>query len=298
LSEILNITGLTKFYGNVHALDHLDMSISEGQVYGLLGPNGSGKTTTLSIILGIVHQTRGQYMWFDRSSLKEVRKKIGVVTEISSFYPYLSGYQNLKLIAEIKECDKNRILKVLEMAGLFERRNHSFRNYSLGMKQRLSFAAALLPDPDVLILDEPTNGMDPQGIHDVRELILQAGKEGKTIILASHLLDEVQKVCTHVAVIQKGKKIFDGEVEKILEDENQIMIEADDVEKLEKALNAFKGIKTSLKIGNKFEVELEPGPEVQDLHQYLVDKGILITQFSEKKASLESKFLELLNQAK
>ncbi|MFC2126489.1 ABC transporter ATP-binding protein [Bacteroidota bacterium] len=298
MAEILNIVGLTKYYGHVHAVDNLDLNISEGQVYGVLGPNGSGKTTTLSVVLGTVRPTRGQFQWFDSSSLKEVRKKIGIVTETSSFYPYLSGYQNLKLIAEIKECDKNRILKVLELAGLFERRNHSFRNYSFGMKQRLSFAAALLPDPDVLVLDEPTNGMDPQGIHDVRELILQASSEGKTIILASHLLDEVQKVCSHVAVIQKGKKIFDGAVEKILEDENQVVIEADDVVKLEKALAEFKGIRSSQKVGKKIVVELHPGPEIHDLHKHLIDGGVLITQFSENKATLESKFLELLNQSK
>lgn len=298
MTEILHISGLTKFYGHVHAVDNLDMSISEGQVYGLLGPNGSGKTTTLSIVLGTVHQTRGQFFWFERSTIKEARKKIGVVTETSSFYPYLSAYQNLKIIAEIKECDKSRIVKVLELAGLFERRNHAFKNYSLGMKQRLSFAAALLPDPDVLVLDEPTNGMDPQGIHDVRELILQTASDGKTIILASHLLDEVQKVCSHVSVIQKGKKIYDGAVDKILEDENQVVIEANDIEKLETALGEFKGIKSLQKIGKKMVVEMHPGPEVQDLHKYLINSGILITQFSEKKATLESKFLELLNQSR
>ena len=298
MTEILSINSLTKYYGRVLAVDNLDLNISKGQVYGLLGPNGSGKTTTLSIVLGTVNQTRGKFKWFENLKLKEVRKKIGIVTETSSFYPYLSGYQNLKLIAEIKECDKNRILKVLELAGLFERRNHAFRNYSLGMKQRLSFAAALLPDPDVLVLDEPTNGMDPQGIHDVRELILQAASDGKTIILASHLLDEVQKVCSHVAVIQKGKKIFDGKVEQILEDENHVMIEADDIEKLAKALGEFKGIKSSQKVGKKIVIELHPGPEIHDLHKYLIDSGVLITQFAEKKASLESKFLELLNQSK
>ena len=298
MGEILTINGLTKFYGRVLAVDNLDLSVSDGQVYGILGPNGSGKTTTLNILLGVVRPTRGTFRWLNHSGLKDVRKNIGIVNEISSFYPYLSGYQNLKLIAEIKECDKKRIPEVLEIVGLFERRNHAFRNYSLGMKQRLSFASALLPDPDVLILDEPTNGMDPQGIHDVRELILQASSEGKTILLASHLLDEVQKVCTHVAVLQKGRKIFDGEVDKMLEDEKLVIIEAEDVQKLELALSGFKGIQSSHKEGNTFIIELLPGPEPRDLHKYLIENGILITRFSEKKSTLEGKFLELLKQSK
>jgi ABC-2 type transport system ATP-binding protein len=187
---------------------------------------------------------------------------------------------------------------VLAKVGLTERRNNSFKTYSLGMKQRLALAAALVSDPEVLVLDEPTNGMDPQGIADIRNLILDVAAEGTTILLASHLLDEVQKICSHVSVLEKGQKIFDGPVEKILEGDEQIEIWAEDSELLLQLLNEFKGIENLSKEHDKYIIKLSAGPTKKDLHKYLIEKNVYPTHFVARSGTLESKFLELLNQRK
>ena len=207
METILQINELTKRYRRLTALDGLSLEIEKGQVFGLLGPNGSGKTTTLGILLDVIQPTSGSFQWFGGESNSDSRKKIGSILETPCFYPYLSASRNLRIVAEIKGCEKKRIDEVLEWVGLYDRRNDSFKTFSLGMKQRLAIAAALLPDPPVLILDEPTNGLDPTGIAEIRGLIQDISERGKTLILASHLLDEVQKVCSHFAILQKGKKI-------------------------------------------------------------------------------------------
>lgn len=294
MSLILKTSGLSKHFGAIKAVQDLGLEITSGQVYGILGPNGSGKTTTLGIILGIINPSSGSFDWFDGSPLKNALHRIGAIVELPTFYPYLSAVQNLKIITEIKGKGAGNILKILEKVGLGERRNNAFKTYSLGMKQRLALAAALVSEPEVLVLDEPTNGMDPQGIADIRNLILEVAANGTTIILASHLLDEVQKICSHVAVLEKGNKIFDGTVEKILEGEEQIEVWADDPEQLHQLLTEFKGLEELSRERDKYLVKLAPGPSKKDLHKYLIERGVYPTHFVTRSGTLESKFLELL----
>ncbi len=298
MSTILTTSALTKNYGAIKAVQKLDLQISSGQVYGILGPNGSGKTTTLGMILGIINPSSGKFQWFDNSPLKNALYRIGSIIELPTFYPYLTAVQNLKIITRIKGKGNDNIFATLEKVGLADRRNSSFKTYSLGMKQRLALAAALVSEPEVLVLDEPTNGMDPQGIADIRNLIIEVASGGTTIFLASHLLDEVQKICSHVAVLEKGKKIFDGPVDQILEGEEQIEIWAEDPELLQQLLSEFKGIEDLKKMRDKFIIKLLPGPSKKDLHKYLIEKGVYPTHFMTRTGTLESKFLELLNHSK
>ena len=208
MQTILSVSNLSKNYGAVHALSDLNISIKKGDVYGILGPNGSGKTTTLGIVLGVTNASKGSYSWFDRGISYQLRKRIGCLLDKPNFYPYLNGFDNLKLVADIKQLKDPRIIEKLEIAGIHNNANRKFYTYSTGMRQRLALAATLLGKPDVLVLDEPTNGLDPEGIADVRELIIKIANEGTTVIMASHLLDEVQKICSHVAVLKKGKNII------------------------------------------------------------------------------------------
>ena len=292
---ILKTSSLSKNYGAIKAVQNLDLEISSGEVYGILGPNGSGKTTTLGMILGIINPSSGNYQWFDQISLKNALNRIGAIIELPTFYPYLSAMQNLKIITEIKGKGSDNILNTLEKVGLAERRNNAFKTYSLGMKQRLALAAALVSEPEVMVLDEPTNGMDPQGIADIRNLILDIAASGTTIFLASHLLDEVQKICSHVAVLEKGRKIFDAPVDKILEGDEYIEVWAEDSELLHQLLREFKGLEDLSRERDKYIIKLSAGPTKKDLHKYLIDKGVYPTHFVSKSGTLESKFLELLN---
>lgn len=298
MDTVLKISGITKHYGAVKAVQDLDLTVLRGQVYGILGPNGSGKTTTLGMILGIIIPGRGNFSWFNQHSLPQALNKVGSIIESPNFYPYLSGKQNLRIITDIKRKGEKEIDQVLEKVGLFQRRNHDYKGYSLGMKQRLALAAAMIGKPEVLVLDEPTNGMDPQGIADIRNLILDIASTGTTILLASHLLDEVQKTCSHVAVLDKGKKIFDGAVKEILESEEYIEIAAEDMDALLKVLKAFKGIVAISHEAGKYIIQLSAGPSKKDLQKYLIQEGIFPTHFAARSGSLEKKFLELLQGSK
>jgi ABC-type multidrug transport system ATPase subunit len=212
MSAILSLHGLSKRYGKVQALHNLSLEVQPGHIYGLLGPNGSGKTTTLGILLGITRPNQGHFTWFGAPPSAASRQRIGTLLETPNFYPYLSAVRNLEIVATLKQRGYDRIDEVLRQTGLYDRRTSAISTYSLGMRQRLALAAALVADPDVLVLDEPTNGLDPQGIADVRQLIRETGQRGKTIILASHILDEVEKICTHVAVLKQGVLLAEGSI--------------------------------------------------------------------------------------
>ena len=298
MGTILNISGLSKNYGQVKAVRNLNLAISKGQVYGILGPNGSGKTTTLGMILSIIIPSGGTFTWFDQMAPPQALKRIGSIIETPAFYPYLSGFRNLLLVSDIKGKGRKDIDAVLQRVGLSGRKNHAYKGYSLGMKQRLALAAAMIGKPEVLVLDEPTNGMDPQGIADIRNLILEIAAEGTTIILASHLLDEVQKTCSHVAVLDKGQKIFDGVVREILESEEYIELAAEDMEVLMRLLQSFKGILDIQREAGKYVVQLSAGPTKKDLQKYLIQEGLFPTHFATRTGSLEKKFLELLKPSK
>lgn len=296
METILNTKGLTKKYGSLTALSELNLIINKGEVFGLLGPNGSGKTTTLGMLLGVLKPTSGEFTWFGEVPSANSRKKIGAILETPCFYPYMTAVQNLKVVAEIKECDYANIDKVLKTVGLYDRRNDSFKTFSLGMKQRLAIASALIADPPVLILDEPTNGLDPQGIVEIREIIQEIAASGKTIILASHLLDEVQKVCTHFAVLQKGKKLYQGSVDDALSDQSTIELSAENMDELGLALEDFKSDIEVNKEGDIFIIKASADFKTSELNSFLFNKGIVTTHMAQKAGSLEKQFLKILAQ--
>jgi ABC-type multidrug transport system ATPase subunit len=293
---VLTINGLTKRFGKLTAVDHLDLTIKKGQVFGILGPNGSGKTTTLGMILDVVAPTEGNYHWFEGEKSADSRKKIGSILETPCFYPYLNAIQNLRIVAHIKQCDPNRIEEVLKMVNLHDRRNDNFKGFSLGMKQRLSIAAALLADPPVLILDEPTNGLDPEGIAEVRTLIRDIASKGKTILIASHLLDEVQKVCSDFIILRKGQKLHEGNVSDILGDKNEVLISSTDIVQLEQKLKDYPGGKLSSKENGDLIVQLDASGSAASLNQFFFDQGITLTKLLTLKRSLEEEFIKILNE--
>ncbi len=291
---ILKTNNLTKKYRKITALDKLNFEVQEGMVFGMLGPNGSGKTTTLGMILNVLKPTQGTYEWFGKPPSADSRKKIGAILETPCFYPYMTATQNLEVVALIKECPFSTIDKTLQVVGLFDRKDDPFKTYSLGMKQRLAIGAALLSDPPVLILDEPTNGLDPQGIVEIRELIQQIAVMGKTIIIASHLLDEVQRVCTDFMVLRKGLKLFQGNVKASLSDQRLIEVRAENLTQLQTALREFNGIK---KLETKNDVcILTTQPEVctTAISRFLFNKKIIVSHLVEKEGSLEKQFLKIL----
>ena len=297
MEHVLSINNISKNYGNITAVRNLSLNISEGSVFGILGPNGSGKTTTLGIILDVINPTEGIFTWFRNLSKKENRQKIGSTLETPAFYPYLTGVQNLKIIADIKSIKYDNINKVLADVGLYERKDYKYKTYSLGMKQRLAVASALLCDPKVMVLDEPTNGLDPQGIAEIREVIKNISKKGKTVILASHLLDEVQKVCTHFAVLNYGKLIYTGRVDQVSKEQQVVEVGSEDIVNLGKAIDKFSFKKGYDIEQDKVIVKLENNKSVLDLNRYLVNSGIIVTHLVIQKKSLEQEFLDILNES-
>lgn len=304
--NVLTLSGITKHYKAVTALKDVSFAVPQGSVFGILGPNGSGKTTLLGIVTDVLRASAGTYKFFDGSKpVNEIRKDMGVLLETPNFYPYLSAYQNLEIVAKIKECDPAQIDVVLTKLNLYERRDSAFKTFSLGMKQRLAIAATLLGDPKVIILDEPTNGLDPEGISEIRQLIRNLAKEGKTVILASHLLDEVEKVCTHVAILKKGELLVAGDVNGALSKEPAAdgyvpkeiaMIEvcADNMEQLFETVKTISGVLDTYESEGiitlyHHEGELTP----QQVNKHCFDNGIVLAKLVAKSKNLESKFLEL-----
>ncbi len=294
MDQILSIQGLYKRYGRVEALKGLDLEIQKGQVFGILGPNGSGKTTTLGIVLGVILPDRGHYSWFGRGKGSALRKRIGSLLEKPNFYPHLSAVNNLRLVAEIREINQPDIREKLEMAGLLPYANRKFHTFSTGMKQRLAIAAAMLGNPEVLVLDEPTNGLDPEGIADVRELILNAAGNGTTIMLASHLLNEVQKVCTHVAVLKNGRRIFNGAVRDLLFGSERLEVSSDDLARLKAVLPEHPAVRSMKEENGMILVELAEGYKPGEISAYLISRGINITHLSRRAGNLEAEFLSML----
>ncbi len=289
---ILQTDKLTKNFGHVKAVKGLDLNISQGQIFGLLGPNGSGKTTTLGMILGVLNQTSGSFSWYGKPATNEVRQKIGAILEHPIFFPQLSAHQNLKIAAEIKKVNPNRIEEVLDWVGLAERKHDKFKTYSLGMRQRLAIASALLSDPKVLILDEPTNGLDPLGIADIRELIIRIAEDGKTIILASHLLDEVQKVCTDFAVLYQGSLIHTGNVQEELAQDQYFELKSNDLDKLEENLLLLEKPENVFRQESLIRLQTEKTGET--INRELLEKGVVLSELTHKKKTLENQFLNLL----
>jgi len=296
VETVLSISNLTKKFGRLTAVNNLNLEVKRGQVFGMLGPNGSGKTTTLGMLMSVINPTAGSYSWFGEPPTHHLRKKIGAVLEHPIFYPYLSGQKNLELNAMIKQCPVENIPTVLALVELTDRREDKYKTYSLGMKQRLAIASALLNDPTVLILDEPTNGLDPMGIAEIRELIKKIAANGKTIILASHLLDEVQKVCSHFAILRKGNLIHCGPVEEVTKGTETIEVRAD-AERLNELLMKFGGTSSVARENGYYQVTLHDNFHGKDLNKFLFDNGVVADHLVTKKRSLEKMFLEILAEA-
>ncbi len=295
--SVLQVQDLKKTYGKIQALKGVSFAIPEGAVFGILGPNGSGKTTMLSIILDVLNADSGSYSWFGQPASPDLRKRIGSLLETPNFYHYLSGVNNLKITHSISgRGDAAAIDVVLQKVKLYERRNSKFSSYSLGMKQRLAIAAALLGDPQILVLDEPTNGLDPVGIMEIRELIIELSKKGHTIIMASHLLDEVEKVCTHVAILKLGMLVSSGSVEDVLMAEDVVEASAADLHQLKAVLSNIPG-KTSITVTDfTVQVHFPKGTaKPEEVNRYCFNNGVTLQQLSIKKKRLEEKFFELTN---
>jgi len=293
---VLSINGLTKDYKKVKALDNLTLEIKKGTTFGLLGPNGSGKSTTLGMLLSVINPTSGDFSWFETGKSHKERKRIGAILEGPNFYENMSAYKNLEIVAKIKSVEKSYINEVLKKVNLYERKDDKFKTYSLGMKQRLSIASALLGDPEVLILDEPTNGLDPQGIADIRELIIKIGESGKTIILASHLLDEVQKVCSEFAVLRKGKLIHQGRVDSEFSETIIVEIGSNNLSQLEDIIKKNENF-ISLKHSKNFlEVKFREKTDINSISLYLYENKVILTHLLTVKKNLEHQFLEILKE--
>jgi ABC-2 type transport system ATP-binding protein len=294
MHNILEIQQLSKSYRSVKAIRNLSMKIEQGQAYGLLGPNGSGKTTTLSILTGILRQDTGTYNWFGETPSPEQRTRIGSLIETPHFYPYLSLEKNLRIICTIKNLGFEDIERVLRETKLYDRSKSRFRTLSLGMKQRLGIAAALLGDPQVLVLDEPTNGLDPEGIAEVRETIIEQVRKGKTLILASHILSEVEKICSHVAILKNGDLLAAGSVKEILTEEELVEFSCSDNEKLLQLLEKNKVVKDARKENGVLVALLRPGMKIGDLNRFAFENDVVIDHLVSRKKSLEAQFLELV----
>ena len=289
---ILKTNSLFKKYSKLIALNQLSIEVEKGIVYGILGPNGSGKTTTLGILLGVTNASSGNYSWFSSTNTSNNRKKIGALLETPNFYPNLNAWDNLCITCNIKQIPTEDIHRVAELVGLDERLFDKFKTYSLGMKQRLAIGAALLGKPEVLVLDEPTNGLDPIGIVEIRNLIKSISKQGVTVLLASHALDEVEKVCTHVCVIQKGKKITEGKVDDLVVSENLVELSSENLASLEKNCLSFSDTLDCKKEGTILLVKLNKNTAPVELNKHLIKQGEVVNHFIPRKKNLEEFFLE------
>lgn len=300
MEKILSVKNLTKKFKRV-VVNNISFDVEKGNVYGLLGPNGSGKSTTFGMLLSTINPTSGDWYWFGKKGTDpDTLKKIGAIIEQPNFYPYLSAETNLKIVAEIKGTPYNRVDEVLQTVGLLERKKDTFKTFSLGMKQRLAIASAMLNNPEVMILDEPTNGLDPEGIIQIREIISNIAKQGITIIIASHLLDEIEKICSHVIVLKEGNSIYCGRVDEMTANNGYFELKADNNTLLLNALNSL-GWFTSVNLDGdilKAQIRDDTSISASALNQKLAEQGIFLSHLTKKKLSLESQFLELVKNTK
>ncbi|WP_370175298.1 ABC transporter ATP-binding protein [Leeuwenhoekiella palythoae] len=294
METILTLNNLTKHYGKVKAVNDLSFTIEKGNVYGILGPNGSGKSTTLGMVLNVVNATSGNFKWFDGSdTTHNALKKVGAIIERPNFYPYMTAAQNLELVCTIKDVDTSKIEEKLEIVHLLDRKDSKFSTFSLGMKQRLAIASALLNDPEILILDEPTNGLDPQGIHQIREIIKNIASGGTTILLASHLLDEVEKVCSHVVIIRKGVKLYAGPVDELNASHGFFELRCEKQTELIQVLERHQDFASVKEENGLVTAFLENPLTAEELNTLLFTQGIVLSHLVKRKESLEEQFLQL-----
>lgn len=296
MEKVLSVKNLTKKFKRI-VVNNISFDVEKGNVYGLLGPNGSGKSTTFGMLLSTINPTSGEWYWFGKKGTDpDTLKRIGAIIEQPNFYPYLSAETNLKIVAEIKGTPYHRIDEVLKTVGLLERKKDTFKTFSLGMKQRLAIASAMLNNPDVMILDEPTNGLDPEGIIQIREIISNIAKQGITIIIASHLLDEIEKICSHVIVLKEGNSIYSGRVDEMTANNGYFELKADNNTLLLNALNSLGWFTAVHPEGDLLKAQIRDDASISasSLNQKLAEQGIFLSHLTKKKMSLESQFLELV----
>ncbi len=298
--HIIRAFDLTKRYGtraakSVLAVDQVSFTVEEGQVFGFLGPNGSGKTTTIGMLVGITNPTSGAFSLFgasDPTGLLAARSRVGATLETPNFYPYMNGRDNLRIAAAVKGVERPRIEECLELVGLADRAKHRFRTYSLGMKQRLALAATMLNDPDLIILDEPANGLDPQGMREIREIIRILADRGKTIFLSSHLLWEVERTCSHVAIVRKGRIVTCGTVEEVIGEGNLVLLRAGDEDTLAGAMERYPEATSVRRTDEGIVVGLSSG-DLAGVTRYLAEQGIYLSHLAPHRQSLEEVFIDL-----
>lgn len=298
--DVIQTLDLTKRYGmrakkSVLAVDRISFAVKQGQVFGFLGPNGSGKTTTIGMLVGIIMPTGGSFRLFgnsDSRGLNAARARVGATLETPNFYPYMSGRDNLRIVAAIKGVNRSRIEECLALVGLSRRGKHRFKTYSQGMKQRLALAAAMLNDPELIVLDEPSNGLDPQGIREIREIIRTLAKRGKTIFLSSHLLVEVERTCSHVAIIRDGRIIKWGPVAEMVGEGNAVLLRSEDIEVLAGAMEAYPDATSVRRTDDGIVVALDSG-DLASVTRYLSERGIYLSLLAPHRPSLEEVFIDV-----
>lgn len=295
-AEIVRTEGLTKRYGSLTAVADMNLAVYANEVFSFLGPNGSGKSTTVGMILGLVRPTHGKAIVFGHNMAVDAwptLKRIGAVIESPAFYPYLSGYDNLKALAiTLGDIPKSRIEQMLELVGLSSRGRDAYKTYSLGMKQRLGIASTLLRDPDLVILDEPTNGLDPAGTREVRELIPRLADQGHAVFLCSHLLHEVEAVSDRLAIVKRGRLIAEGTVQELLGRGQYLRMRSADNEALARALGGVDFVRGVQQVDGYLRAEA-PVDRAAELNQLLAGKGIYVSELSPWQVELENVFLEL-----
>lgn len=292
---VLEINNLQKSYKTTKALKGISFSVPAGSIFGVLGPNGSGKTTLLGILLNVLQADAGNFSWFGEPPSASQRKQIGTLLETPNFYHYLSATHNLEITSQISgRGNRGEIENILKKVGLYDCRNSAFSTYSLGMKQRLAIGAALLGAPSVIVLDEPTNGLDPVGIAEIRELILELKSNGHTLIVASHLLDEVEKICTHVAIMKAGKLLTSGTVEEVLSDEDLVEIAAGNLDQLSEIAAQFPQLIYQKRENHKILLGLpKDTADLEAINHFCSGKGIVLNHLYLRKQRLEARFFEL-----
>ncbi len=293
--SILSVAGLSKHYGKLRAVDDVSFDIQSGQVFGFLGPNGSGKTTTIGMIFGIVTPTTGHLRLFgsdDPRALAQARRRVGGTLEQPNLYPYLTGRQNLRLVAAIKRVADRHIEPALQAVDLLAAADRKTKGYSLGMKQRLALAAAMLGDPELLIFDEPTNGLDPEGMQEIRELILKLSRSGRTIVLCTHLLAEVERVCTHVAILKQGRLLRSGPVSELTTGAPVFRLCTDNERTLWEAVCNYPAARQMRREHGAVYTELADSDPAL-LCRYLAGVGIYLAELSHQRPTLEQTFLRV-----
>ncbi len=297
-SLVIETEGLTKRYGPIMAVNNLALRVRKGEVYGFLGPNGAGKTTTLRMLLGLIRPTSGTISMLDSEpGTPQSLLAVGSMIETPAFYPFLSGHDNLVMLARYSGTPTARVREVLMMVGLLDRAGDKFQHYSLGMKQRLGVAAALLKDPPLLILDEPTNGLDPAGMAEMRHLIRDLGTGERTVLLSSHLMHEVEHICDRVGIIARGQLVTEGTVDE-LRGQEALVIRADPVEDAKRLIDCIAGV-TKIDIDNdvlRVAFDQRSKLDTAYINHRLVTAGIVVRELRLDQRSLESVFLSLTSQ--